>query len=62
MVLEYPAQFETMSPTPYTDILTHSPYLKDISKKSREEADVVEKNYSKAIDEMKRRRKSSSGG
>lgn len=61
MVREYSNQ-QSVSPTPYTDILNNSPYLKDISKKSSEEADAVEKNYSKAIDEMKRRRKSSSGG
>jgi len=61
MVREYSNQ-QSVSPTPYTDILNNSPYLKDISRKSSEEADAVEKNYSKAIDEMKRRRKSSSGG
>ena len=61
MMQEYPNQ-QAVSPTPYTDILRHSPHIKDINKRAKESMESHEKNYSDAIKEMQRRRKSSSGG
>jgi hypothetical protein len=62
IVKEYPVQLETMSPTPYTDIITQSPYFKEINKKAKEDQEKFDKLHSEAIQAMKEKRKSDSKG
>ena len=62
IVKEYPVQLETMSPTPYTDIITQSPYFKEINKKAKEDQEKFDKLHSEAIQVMKEKRKSDSKG
>jgi hypothetical protein len=62
IVKEFPVQLETMSPTPYTDIITQSPYFKEINKKAKEDQEKFDKLHSEAIQAMKEKRKSDSKG
>jgi hypothetical protein len=52
MMQDIPNQ-QAVSPTPYTDILRHSPYIKEINKAARDAMEGHEKTYSEAIREMK---------